>query len=141
MGRRPGSGGHGPTSGGGCAARVLARRRDRFQGAGGCAGRPARLVCVARGSAAGHDRGVLPVTPFSLWCLVPGNKSGAGGDHAGWVLSLSSTPIRFGFLLRRPPGSLVLQFTIKGGEAAMTARGRARRRTVPRLSPSEPGRR
>ena len=49
---------------------------------------PGQLVCVARGSAAGHDRGVLPVTPFSLWCLVPGNKSGAGGDHAGWVLSL-----------------------------------------------------
>src|SRR5258708_38728499 len=28
-----------------------------------------RLVCLARASAAGHDRGVLPVTPVSLWCL------------------------------------------------------------------------
>jgi len=37
------------------------RRRDRFQGAGGCAGVSSGLVCVARGSAAGHDRGVLPV--------------------------------------------------------------------------------
>src|SRR5258706_14084314 len=40
------------------------------------------------GTAAGHDRGVLPVTPFTAWCLVPGVKSGAGGDLAGWVLSL-----------------------------------------------------
>jgi hypothetical protein len=74
---------------------------------------------VARGSAAGHDRGVLPVTPFSLWCLVPGNKSGAGGDHAGWVLSLSSTPIRFGFSCAAPRAASGW-FTIKGSEAAMT---------------------
>src|SRR5271166_2711467 len=91
------------------------RRRDRFQGGGCGAGCPAgnaaagavRGDCAADGTDRGHDRRVLPVTPFPLWRLVPVKQSGAGDDDAGWVLSLQSTPIRFGFPPRRPPGSLI----------------------------------
>ena len=62
---------------------------------------------VAGVSGRRHDRGVLPVTPYRPWCFVPGRQSGAGGDHAGWGTVASSTPIRFGFLPCRSPGSLV----------------------------------
>src|SRR5271165_646766 len=79
------------------------------------------LVCVVRGSAAGHDRGVLPVTPFSLWCLVPGSQSGAGGDHAGWVLSLRARRSDSAFPAP-PPGQPHFLPVHDEGEAAMAAR-------------------
>ena len=36
---------------------------------------------------------------------MPVKQSGAGDDDAGWVLSLQSTPIRFGFPLICDPGA------------------------------------
>jgi len=86
---------------------------------------------AAGGPAAGHDRGVLPVTPFTSWCLVPGYKSGAGGNHAGWVLSLRARRSDSVFPAP-PPGSFRL----------VHALGRSRGRTVPcaawRLRPARP---
>ena len=73
-----------------------------------------------RGPCGSDDPGVLPVTPFAPWCCLPGGYFGAGGSHAGWVLSLPSTPIRVGCSRARPPGSLVL-LVHEESEAAMAA--------------------
>jgi hypothetical protein len=54
---------------------------------------------AAVGPAAGHDRGVLPVTPLPSWCLVPGDKSGAGGvlrAHAAAWARLTSRTLQSG---------------------------------------------
>jgi hypothetical protein len=80
---------------------------------------------VAGGSAVVHDRGVLPVTPLCLWCLVPGNQSGAGGDLAGWVLSPSMwfwlTFMRLVTLCDRSPGYLVLVWPFAYGAISLGA--------------------
>ncbi len=82
------------------------RRRDRFQGArwrpgcpaGACGDPGVIAVNGRRARPSGVDDGrVLPVTPCGPWRFAPGYESGGGGDLAGWVLSPSSTPIRFGF--------------------------------------------
>src|SRR5262245_56580429 len=82
------------------------------------------LVCavwVAGQAAAADDRGVLPVTPFAPWCLVPGNRSGAGGDHAGWVLSLRARRSGSVFPCAAPRAASSL--LVRGeGEAAVAAR-------------------
>ena len=75
----------------------------------------------ARMGRIGRIRRVLPVTPFPLWCLVPVKQSGAGDDDAGWVLSLQSTPIRFGFPRAVPRAASFLQVP-REGEAAMPAK-------------------
>ena len=86
--------------------RCAGRRRDRFQGArwrpgcpaGACGDPGVIAVNGRRARPSGVDDGrVLPVTPCGPWRFAPGYESGGGGDLAGWVLSLSSTPIRFGF--------------------------------------------
>ena len=103
------------------------RRRDRFQGArwrpgcpaGACGDPGVIAVNGRRARPSGVDDGrVLPVTPCGPWRFAPGYESGGGGDLAGWVLSLSSTPIRFGFPRAVPRAASFLP----------VSRGKARRR-------------
>jgi transposase len=52
--------------------------------------------------------------------LVPASQFGAGGDHAGWVLSLQSTPIRFGFS-RAAPRAASFLLVLKGKRGGVAA--------------------
>ena len=83
---------------------------------------------VAGVSGRRHDRGRAARDAVSPWCFVPGRQSGAGGDHAGWGTVASSTPIRFGFLPCRSPGSLV-PAGIPGKARRRWPRGRRRTQT------------
>ena len=79
-----------------CAARAPGRRCDpvpgwRMMAVISSREQRGRGNCGERAAGAAvreDDAGVLPVTSCRSWRFVPGYKSGAGGDLAGWVLSL-----------------------------------------------------
>jgi hypothetical protein len=75
---------------------------------------------VAGGAGLLDDRRVLLVTPYCAWCLRARQTVWRWGRSCGLGTVASSTPIRFGFSPRRPPGSLVL-LVLRESEAAMAA--------------------
>src|SRR5712692_3686161 len=102
---------------------------------------PVAAIGARARAAALDDRGVLPVTPFAPWCFVPGNKSGAGGDHAGWVLSLRARRSD-SVLPAPPPGQPPASSRWKGGgNGRAEEENEERRCRGPACGRGRPGRR
>src|SRR5579859_2744653 len=107
------------------------RRRDRFQG-GRCRGGlsswercgPAAAVNRWRaGAGRGHDRGVLPVTPYCPWCCRARTKVWRWGRSCGLGTVASSTPIRFGFPRAAPRAASSCK-SWRESEAVMAAKSK-----------------